>query len=934
MRTHYRYLGSVVPLVLILLLVSAPAQGQFKLNTFDQAAADTQFAVVFNGSANSTEPNAIHIISDDVATKNEGLASLKNVWRVHTTEDYGGFNMLSFTVPGPNRHGFYPDKYRAMNGDSTYLNWDAGTHLSLWYYNASPSTATGDAVQMRFHIYEGGEGGVPALGSFYADSTNYEDWYFQSPLPLNDTSPGWHELIIPLVDTGTRNSPSANGFCITDWSAKHGNDKLDLDKIIGYTIEWTSTKVPSDTASGIVFYDDLRLEGIGSKTGYEAVYKYNDYTKDTADWNKAGWNNGGLSSITFFNEVVDTLMSPSAFGWDWKINTKETWGGGCNQEYNLPPNTYLADLSSKSALQLYVKVLEPLTCSRGAIQNKVTMRFVLFDYSDGQKEEWYTIAPVRMDSIGVEMGWQVLNMPLDWIQSNNWADLKAGRFNTPNGGKDNILAFDKLGGYKVEFSSSRDDPEPYGDDLVYSSKILFSVLVPTGFKETDHTAPDPVTGVQATPLSFANVVTWTDVPNEIGSTYMAYVSDKSFASTDEAGVENIPTINGLSMPLNTEVTTHPIFSPKTDQNLSLYYGITATDKAGNTNQPTVIGPIQNTAKGIPTIAMATVNNFAADGDLTEWTSTSAITPLVLTAFGSSPTAHVATNTTIGSDADLKATVYLAADPGYLYVAFDVDDDVFSNDTVSTASTWLQDTPDLFIGLYDWRGKHHGAYLHGATPDYHLRFCQTKVIVDNDGAATILTPGANYGFTVKQLTSGYVVEARIPWSAFKSASASDSLFSPIEGMRIPIDFAMNDNDTPGNNTAREGIMCFSPITNDQSYADVWRWQYTWLGDKSTVGVNDQPAIARVYELQQNYPNPFNPSTIIRYSLAKSGPVTVKVFDVIGRQVATLVSGEVQSAGEHQVTFSSASLRNGAASGVYFYRIESGSFTAVKKMMLIK
>jgi hypothetical protein len=146
--------------------------------------------------------------------------------------------------------------------------------------------------------------------------------------------------------------------------------------------------------------------------------------------------------------------------------------------------------------------------------------------------------------------------------------------------------------------------------------------------------------------------------------------------------------------------------------------------------------------------------------------------------------------------------------------------------------------------------------------------------------------------------------------------------------------MNDNDTPGNNTAREGIMCFSPITNDQSYADVWRWQYTWLGDKSTVGVNDQPAIARVYELQQNYPNPFNPSTIIRYSLAKSGPVTVKVFDVIGRQVATLVSGEVQSAGEHQVTFSSASLRNGAASGVYFYRIESGSFTAVKKMMLIK
>jgi hypothetical protein len=931
MTTYYRHIGWVVPLVLILLLVSVPAQGQFKLNTFDQAAADTQFTFVFNGSANNTEPHAIQDISDDATTKYEGAASLKNIWRVHTTEDYGGFNMLSFTVPGPNRHDFYSDKYRAMFGDSTYLNWDAGTYLSLWYNNLSPSTATGNGVQMRFHIYESGPG---FTSGFYADSLNYEDWYFQSPVPLNDTSPGWHELIIPLVDTGTRNSPGPTGFCITDWSARHGNDKLDLDRIIGYTIEWTAGKVANDTASGIVFYDDLRLCGLGQKTGYEAIYNFNDYTKDTADFGQAGWNNGGQSGITFYNEMVDTLMAPTAFGWDWKINCKEDWGGGCNQEYNLPANTYLADLSSKAALQLYVKVVEPLTSSTGSIGNKVTMRFVLFDYSDGQKEEWYTVAPVRMDTAGVNMGWQVLTMPLKWIQSNNWGDLKVGQFNTPNGGKDNILALDKLGGFKIEFSSSRDAGEPYADDLVYSSKILFAVLVPTGFQETDHTAPVQVTGVQATPVTYANVVNWTDVPNEPGSTYAVYVSDHSFTSTDEAGVENIPTINGLSLPLGTQIITHPLLSPITNQSVSLYYGVTATDQAGNTNEPAVIGPIQNTAKGIPTIAMATVNNFAVDGDLSEFTSTASITPFVLTAFGTTPTAHAATNTTISSDADLKATVYLAADATYLYVAFDVDDDVVSIDTSAAASTWLQDSPDLFIGLYDWRGRHHGSYQHGAAPDYHLRFCMNKVVVDNDGGVTILSPGADYGFMEKVLTAGYTVEARIPWTAFKGASASDSLFTPVEGKRIPIDFAINDNDTPGDNTAREGIMCYSSITNDQSYADVWRWSYTWLGDKSTVGVNDQPTVARVYELQQNYPNPFNPSTIIRYSLAKSGPVSVKVYDVIGRLVATLVNGEVQSVGEHQVTFNSASLRNGAASGVYFYRIESGTFTAVKKMMLIK
>jgi hypothetical protein len=100
------------------------------------------------------------------------------------------------------------------------------------------------------------------------------------------------------------------------------------------------------------------------------------------------------------------------------------------------------------------------------------------------------------------------------------------------------------------------------------------------------------------------------------------------------------------------------------------------------------------------------------------------------------------------------------------------------------------------------------------------------------------------------------------------------------------------------------------------------------------VDEQPPLANVYALLQNYPNPFNPSTIIKYSLAKSGPVSVKVFDVLGRVVATLVNGEVQSAGEHQVRFNTSSLRGGVSTGVYFYQIDSGTFRDVKKMMLVK
>ena len=85
----------------------------------------------------------------------------------------------------------------------------------------------------------------------------------------------------------------------------------------------------------------------------------------------------------------------------------------------------------------------------------------------------------------------------------------------------------------------------------------------------------------------------------------------------------------------------------------------------------------------------------------------------------------------------------------------------------------------------------------------------------------------------------------------------------------------------------------------------------------------------YSIEQNYPNPFNPSTTIRYTLPVSGIVSVRVYNILGQLVTTLVDGN-QKAGTYSVTFNASSL----SSGVYFYRIQSGSFAAVKKMMLLK
>jgi len=98
---------------------------------------------------------------------------------------------------------------------------------------------------------------------------------------------------------------------------------------------------------------------------------------------------------------------------------------------------------------------------------------------------------------------------------------------------------------------------------------------------------------------------------------------------------------------------------------------------------------------------------------------------------------------------------------------------------------------------------------------------------------------------------------------------------------------------------------------------------------TVSVNDNITGITNYALNQNYPNPFNPSTVISYQMPENSFVTLKIYNAIGSEVATLVN-ENKTSGIHNVTFDAANL----ASGIYFYKLQAGNFTAIKKLMLLK
>ncbi|MFA5404561.1 MAG: T9SS type A sorting domain-containing protein [Ignavibacteria bacterium] len=103
----------------------------------------------------------------------------------------------------------------------------------------------------------------------------------------------------------------------------------------------------------------------------------------------------------------------------------------------------------------------------------------------------------------------------------------------------------------------------------------------------------------------------------------------------------------------------------------------------------------------------------------------------------------------------------------------------------------------------------------------------------------------------------------------------------------------------------------------------------LDVESALSVNTQTEIVNEYSLSQNYPNPFNPVTEISYALPKSGLVTLKVYDLLGKEVATLVN-EVKNAGSYSINFDGASV----SSGMYYYKLDVNGFVSTKKMMLIK
>jgi len=224
--------------------------------------------------------------------------------------------------------------------------------------------------------------------------------------------------------------------------------------------------------------------------------------------------------------------------------------------------------------------------------------------------------------------------------------------------------------------------------------------------------------------------------------------------------------------------------------------------------------------------------------------------------------------------------------------------------------------DNDITAYDKTGNFGYVFHQGGNPDNYVG--AAVVSSDSYGFYGILNDGSDSGFGIYD---GFSDAEK--WSAISGGVVKDSAG--------PGDISNVTSEGPFDIDAGEShktVFAVGAAPGLEQLSAAFTNARTKFSLINGVAENNA-AIPFTYTLEQNYPNPFNPSTTISFTLAEKGTVTLKIYDILGKEVTSLVNEEL-GAGEHKVLFNAANY----ASGVYFYRISTGTFTQSKKMVLLK
>ncbi len=233
--------------------------------------------------------------------------------------------------------------------------------------------------------------------------------------------------------------------------------------------------------------------------------------------------------------------------------------------------------------------------------------------------------------------------------------------------------------------------------------------------------------------------------------------------------------------------------------------------------------------------------------------------------------------------------------------------------------------NVYAGLYTWitpNGITNTGNISRLLNANNLAYTYNTTVADRYLGVGIMTNQAlNFKiYSSSELLNGFTTQEK--WDALSNGVSNDSLGPGGNGFVLgvgPFNLAPNQVETVG-----------FAILNASSVADLIIKNTQAKVKYATVGIQTiSTEVPKVFSLSQNYPNPFNPVTRIQFAVPKNEMVSIKVYDLLGKEVAVLVN-EQKSAGTYEVDFNASLL----SSGVYFYRMQSGYFSDIKRMVVIK
>jgi endo-1,4-beta-xylanase len=237
---------------------------------------------------------------------------------------------------------------------------------------------------------------------------------------------------------------------------------------------------------------------------------------------------------------------------------------------------------------------------------------------------------------------------------------------------------------------------------------------------------------------------------------------------------------------------------------------------------------------------------------------------------------------------------------------------------------------------------------------------TKLIINDYGIVSNSSSTIQYLGLIRQLQTENLIDGiGVQAHAFSTNVTNATMIKNLDSLAttgLPVQVTEMDIDGPTDPTQLTNYQRIFPALWEHPGVEgitLWGWKPgLWRNDQaaylidlsgaerpalewlrsyvqSTVDVKTGPSITSQFQLFNNYPNPFNPSTIIKYSVPMTAEISLKIFDMLGREVTTLVN-EVKTSGTYEVTFNAYNL----SSGVYFYQLRARDFVSTKKLLLIK